>query len=1342
MQGVESQDFDGLKGIMEMGFSSTVAILTTINDENLKTRKIVGSILDRLDNLSENIGQTFNTGIGKLGLGSFVNYSKLSYNVQLDIFKSIQALTLLQRKLFDKLAGKKLDLSDFDRDHDEDNYKTQENQRQGALIGGKIINTKTNFEFNLKDTDTKTINSFNKTLTQLNKFMSFKDAKFKLIKEFFQDMNVQLTLLKSVLTPVATGFALLAGSILLLSYASIVNVFKMALILPILGLGVSMFILTILSATKSIGGGFKGMVKFYFLMKMLPDLFISLGKGVVLLSIGLLLFNAVGYDSILKLIGTMISLGIAFKLMTDGGGSFTTSLNLMIIIGVILAISHALIMIKNVKWDSVLKLPVFIGALGLALKIGGFVNMGRIRIMNMLAIALMLITISLIKFKEISWENIIKYNVFISLLGLSIRTIRKDMPIMGVMALAFVALTAALLDFQELNWMSIIQIIGVVGLLGVVINKFVIGKMGSGGSLTGTAGSLSGGGFKGMGLIGFALGLFLLTFAISQFGKISWTSVLKAISIIAVLGLTIKLFLSERTTGILGGRQVSMPSIFGFALGLGILILALDAVSEIEWKSVFQLIAVMVTMGLIFKFLMPQKTKTSGMLGFALGLGILLLALDAMSEIAWENVAKLVVFMTGIAGALWLLKGTGFWQMIAMAGAVYVMVYSLEYLSKIKIEFGQILNFTLFVGSMSLAMMFIGKSVANIALGVAAVLGIGWATSVMSDALLKISNLHFSLEGTLVFAAGVAIIGAAMMGIGMLMMTGVGAAFLAAGAAAVIVIGGASYVMALALSAISKLEYNPLSFVQFGFGIKEVIGAYISLDPIATIASAVTAIATLPILLAAVFAIGVLKLIDFTFGSSYSSAPVKEFTKGLGVLISSFNDSIGIIAAGKGAVKAGLILPILGTMFLASLLLKKINDIEWDSSKMGNFNTMFGNFITSTVSTINEHKDALKTAAPGIKAISQLINVASSLAGVVQNISNLRFVEMGVVNGKVVVKSIRQLGPTDFENVGKSISKLLIALINPIKALGMDTDTWRIGSDVIQNPFKNNTFLNGIDNVKKISDAFKPFVESIVSFTKTGVTTGVKSTNDFTYGVQQTAKAYGYVFFKLAQIQKANLLKDSFKTIDAIKKYNEVWDDLNFDSFQDYSKLFNTFIDRLADETKWKAIHRNIKVLTSNLQKTVKAINSIDLEKAAALEVNVKQLTDKNNVQYLREVVEQFINLFGVIGQAQLSQTQQFQQSVDVFGTSIANQSVAQTVTNSRFKEGAELLDKVKKGETSISINNLTSEEQKIIKDGGYDSNNDGMITNTDAAAMTAVGDKIDKLIAVFQGQTANRWRK
>ena len=218
MQGVNSDDFAGLKSITEMGFSSIVQILNTINDENLKTRKIIGSILDRIDNISDNIGQTINTSIGKISIGTFTNYSKLSYKIQLDIHKTLLKLSTYQKKFFDFLTNnKKLSI---DITHEQTKPNIPDNTNQGALIGGQVINANNIYNFNISNTNNKTIESFTKMMKEVNKFMLIKDNKFKLINDFFKNFSSQLLFLKQNLVPVSLGFAMLASSLILLQFVS------------------------------------------------------------------------------------------------------------------------------------------------------------------------------------------------------------------------------------------------------------------------------------------------------------------------------------------------------------------------------------------------------------------------------------------------------------------------------------------------------------------------------------------------------------------------------------------------------------------------------------------------------------------------------------------------------------------------------------------------------------------------------------------------------------------------------------------------------------------------------------------------------------------------------------------------------------------------------------------------------------------------------------------------------------------------------------------------------------------------------------------------------------------
>ena len=80
--------------------------------------------------------------------------------------------------------------------------------------------------------------------------------------------------------------------------------------------------------------------------------------------------------------------GIASLLKTYSGAwsDRIKKRKLFIVIGIILATTHALLQTQNIKWDSVLKLPAFIGALGIALHIGGFNKFEKIKVMNMLSI--------------------------------------------------------------------------------------------------------------------------------------------------------------------------------------------------------------------------------------------------------------------------------------------------------------------------------------------------------------------------------------------------------------------------------------------------------------------------------------------------------------------------------------------------------------------------------------------------------------------------------------------------------------------------------------------------------------------------------------------------------------------------------------------------------------------------------------------------------------------------------------------------------------------------------------------------------------------------------------------
>jgi len=186
--------------------------------------------------------------------------------------------------------------------------------------------------------------------------------------------------------------------------------------------------------------------------------------------------------------------------------------------------------------------------------------------------------------------------------------------------------------------------------------------------------------------------------------------------------------------------------------------------------------------------------------------------------------------------------------------------------------------------------------------------------------------------------------------------------------------------------------------------------------------------------------------------------------------------------------------------------------------------------------------------------------------------------------------------------------------------------------------------------------------------------------------------------------------------------------------------LFISFIDRLSDASKWKQIHTNIRILTANMQKMVKSINSIDLQKAAALEVNVKQLSDRSNINYIKQVIEEFVNLFGVITQAQYNNQVMFANTMGSFGQTLQQtQTVPGMVQNQKNQENQKELNKIKSGETSIVIDNFKDKNQQNVAR-EFDTNNDGVINSSDN--LDNIGNKLDKLIAIMMAYNSPFSRK
>ena len=154
-----------------------------------------------------------------------------------------------------------------------------------------------------------------------------------------------------------------------------------------------------------------------------------------------------------------------------------------------------------------------------------------------------------------------------------------------------------------------------------------------------------GGDFKASsaGMVAFAIGLMVLTGALVILGKLDPTKLTQGMLAIATLMASISAFVAM-TNG--GDLAKSSAGIIGFALGITILSYAIKMLSELPMKSLAQGVGALVLLiGAIGLFVGLTKggdllASSAGMIGFAVGLTILTAAVLVLSKINPDKIAQ------------------------------------------------------------------------------------------------------------------------------------------------------------------------------------------------------------------------------------------------------------------------------------------------------------------------------------------------------------------------------------------------------------------------------------------------------------------------------------------------------------------------------------------------------------------------------------------------------------------------------------------------------------------------------------------------------------------------------
>lgn len=1029
---------------------------------------------------------------------------------------------------------------------------------------------------------------------KLHRLASLGQDKLKRITEFFKEFDTLLIKIKPTLWNVGAGIGFITLSLLALNFVSLLSIMKMIVLLPAIGVAFGLFVGMI---TRAISG--VGFFKAFIVLHQIPAIFMAMGKSILFLSIGLLLFDKVGWGAMVKMTTAMLFLSVVFSRFLKGG----VGADFMVLISLGLSIfflAKALKGLENIEWESIAKMSVFLMSLSFALNLLGIgQKMGsksNATPLLLFSISLISVSIALNAMSIVSWMDVFKLNVFIVGLGVALRLggfSKVKISPLSMLGIGILALSLALMQMAKIDVLSLVGVIGVIALLGLVIAKVNGSKSFSLKPQMGAGNMLS-----------FAFGLGLMTLAMFALAEVPIVAMMKTIGFIVALGLAIRVFN--------GGSKLSgLPA---FAFGLGLMVLAILAFDELPLMAMVKTIGFVIALGLAIKVF--NGDKKTGLLGFSFALGLMVLAIYAMDELPFWAMTKTLLFIGALILMTKLINPKALLPMLGLTAVLLAVSYAFKKVGDANISWEQLAKFGTFIVGFGVIMAIVGIPAVSALIALGSIVTLLMMATVLlgAYALKKVGevNINFDQIWDFMLSVGTLAIGFAIIAIPAVLGL--------VGALLFIPIALSALLGAEALNLISNYQFNEASIDTFMYGVKALSLGFFN-NGLAITGAVIPAGLFLVVAFSAFFgAITLNKISNVTVNET----KINKFTVGVQLLVKMY-DKFGVIQMGKTALKAGAMLPILGVTFLSALVLQKINKLEISKSKISAFGDSFETLITVMSDTIQKQKDKLKDIRPALKAVAEIVNVASKLAVVVQQMADMRFNEYDVKNGKLVLVGQRVLKKEDFEAVGTNIGTLVKTLLDPIAELGGNSDSFTIGNMVVANPFKSNKHLKGIDTIKRMGDAYLPLSTSIKNLAESDMYDAGKATL-VTANMMSMINIYSAIFTEL----ETPKFKNANKSITEIIRFNELMGDINTDKMDKFKAIGSDLIEKFSDTIKWKNIRYNFTYMRKEVEAMVKSINSLNLDKAKIFESNIKLLVEKGNARQLAEVLQLLRELIGL----------------------------------------------------------------------------------------------------------------
>ncbi len=225
--------------------------------------------------------------------------------------------------------------------------------------------------------------------------------------------------------------------------------------------------------------------------------------------------------------------------------------------------------------------------------------------------------------------------------------------------------------------------------------------------------------------------------------------------------------------------------------------------------------------------------------------------------------------------------------------------------------------------------------------------------------------------------------------------------------------------------------------------------------------------------------------------------------------------------------------------------------------------------------------------------------------------ASLRFDETEIVNGKLVVKSSRQLSVDDFKKVGNTIGMIISALTEPLSKIGSS-----------EGFFSDSDVENGIEALSGIGNVLNPLAGIVTSFTQSKI--DKKAVDAFNVNINSLIKGVSSAIIGAAELDD-DKVENLFNTVVTLDKFISLVTNKDLDKGA-------TSLDKIAKST--------------GSLKTV--INEINLEKLTKFNdtlISLQKIEDNEGFAKLAEAIMELVEKIADIQQKTI-ETQQAQSTV------------------------------------------------------------------------------------------------